>query len=38
METVLEIQAVLAVTLDAVEALYDMGKLLLVLFSDRVRP
>jgi hypothetical protein len=34
----LEAQAILGVTLEVVEALYDMGKLLLVLFSDRVLP
>jgi hypothetical protein len=38
METLLEAQAILGVTLEVVEALYDMGKLLLVLFSDRVLP
>jgi len=36
METLLEAQEVVVVTLEVVEALYDMGKLLLVLFSDRL--
>jgi hypothetical protein len=36
MWTAIEIQKVLGATLEVVEVLYDMGKLLLVLFSDRV--
>ena len=36
MRTLLEIQEIVGVTVEAVEVLYDMGKLLLVLFSDRV--
>lgn len=36
MDTLLEAQAMIVVTFEIVEALYDMGKLLLVLFSDRV--
>jgi hypothetical protein len=36
METLLEAQAIVGVTLEVVEVLYDMGELLLVLFSDRV--
>lgn len=38
MRTLLEAQEILGTLLDVVEVLYDMGKLLLVLFSDRVRP
>jgi hypothetical protein len=38
MQTLLEAQEIFGVTLEVVEALYDMGKLLLVLFSDRVLP
>jgi hypothetical protein len=34
MHTAMEIQEILDATLEVVEALYDMGKLLLVLFSD----
>jgi len=36
METLLEAQEIIVVTLEVAEVLYDMGKLLLVLFSDRV--
>jgi hypothetical protein len=38
MRTLLEAQEILGVTVEVVEALYDMGKLLLVLLSDWVRP
>jgi hypothetical protein len=38
MRTLLDIQEILGVTVEFVEVLYDMGKLLLVLFSDWVRP
>jgi len=38
MQTSLEAQGIFGVMLDVVEALYDMGKLLLVLFSDRILP
>ncbi len=38
MRTLLEAQEILGVTVEVVEVLYDMGKLLLVLFSDWVRP
>ncbi len=38
MRTLLEAQEILGVTVEVVEALYDVGKLLLVLFSDWVRP
>jgi hypothetical protein len=36
MDTVLEAQKVIGVTLEVVEVLYDMGELLLILFSDRL--
>lgn len=36
MDTLLEAQEILVVTFEVVEALYDMGRLLLVVFSDRV--
>jgi len=36
METMLEAQEIIGLTVEAVEMLYDMGKLLLVLFSDRL--
>jgi hypothetical protein len=38
MRTLLDVQEILGVTVEVVEVLYDMGKLLLVLFSDWVRP
>ena len=38
MQTMLEAQGMFGVMFDIVEALYDMGKLLLVLFSDRILP
>lgn len=38
MRTLLEIQEIVGVTVEAAEVLYDMGKLLLALFSDWVRP
>jgi hypothetical protein len=38
MRTLLEAQEIFGVMLEVVEVLYDMGKLLLVLFSDRVLP
>ncbi len=38
MRTLIEVQEIFGVTVELVEALYDMGKLLLVLFSDWVRP
>jgi hypothetical protein len=36
MRTLLEAQEIAGVVFDVVEVLYDMGKLLLVLFSDRL--